>query len=83
MTNNTRLVNGILELLEEEWNLSDARFQLIVINYPKNDNENQVRYTGTAPLTEVYETVQDHYNFLAILNYTTNDSRPATDRSAQ
>lgn len=82
--NNSVLVNSILKLLEEKWGLENAEFQLIVINLPKKNYDTRVIYTGTAPLTLVYEQVAPHYHFLKHSNFPVNDiPGPATDTSAQ
>lgn len=85
MKNNTVLVKSITKLLEEQWGLENAEFQLIVINAKDRiTNKIEVRYTGTAPLTLAYEKVATHYHFLKHLNFPVNDtSRLATDASAQ
>jgi len=82
--NNTEIVNCISELLEEQWGIENAEFQLIVINVPDIFDDTHVGYVGTAPLTLVYEKVATHYHFLKHLNFPANDtSRSATDTSAQ
>lgn len=83
--NNTVLVNRILKLLEDQWGLENAEFQLIVINAKDLiTNKIEVRYTGTAPLTLAYEKVTSHYNFLKNVNSPANDtSRSTTDTKPQ
>lgn len=83
--NNTALVNSISKLLEEQWGLENAEFQLIVINAKDTLTcETEVRYTGTAPLTLVCEKVSGHYKFLKNINYLNNETSGSTyNTSAQ